>query len=132
VEIIEGPGDVEGRIVPDYRAFTGGVIEISRFVKNFGGVREDKKAVSKTFRDPEQLEVVVRRLRPEVKACPFTEVGGFAAKVDGNVPDMTGEHAHEFALRSLNLVMQAAEHTFDRKGLVVLDKLVRKTNGGKC
>jgi hypothetical protein len=37
VESIEGPGDVKGRIVPDYRAFTSGIIEISRFVKNFGG-----------------------------------------------------------------------------------------------
>ncbi len=88
--------------------------------------------MGKTFRNPEQLEVVVGRLLPEVKACPFTEVWRFAAKVDGNVPDMTGEDAHEFALRLLNLVMQAAEHPFDRKGLVVLDKLVGKTNGGKC
>ncbi len=67
-----------------------------------------------------------------MEARPFAEVGRVAAKIDGDVPNMTGEDADEFALRLAELVMQAAEHALDGKGLVVLDELFRKTGGGKC
>ena len=38
---------------------------------------------------------------------PFSEVRGVAAKIDGYVPDVSGEDADEFALRLLELVVQA-------------------------
>jgi len=88
--------------------------------------------VGETFRDPQQLEIVLRGLHLEVEARPFAEVGRVVAKIDGHVPDVTGEDTHEFALRLLNLVMQAAEYALDGKGLVVLDESARKTGGGKC
>jgi len=88
--------------------------------------------VGETFRDPQQLEIVLREPHLEVEARPFAEFGRIAAKIDGHVPDVTREDAHEFALRLLNLVMQAAEYAFDRKGLVILDELAGKTGGGKC
>ncbi len=88
--------------------------------------------MGEAFRDPEELEVVVGGLSFEVEARPFAEVWRVAAKIDGDVPNMTGKDADEFALRLAELVMQAAEHALDGKGLVVLDELFRKTGGGKC
>jgi hypothetical protein len=78
------------------------------------------------------LEVVVRRLSLEVEARPFAEIGRVEAKIDGDVPDVTGEDAHKFTLSVLKLVVQAAEHALNGKGLVVLDELLGKTSGGKC
>ena len=82
--------------------------------------------------DPEELKVVVRGLSFEVEPRPFAEVGRVAAKIDGDIPDMAGKDADEFALRLAELVMQASEHAPDGKRLVVLDEPFRKTGGGKC
>jgi len=87
--------------------------------------------VGEAFGDPEELEFVVRRLSFEVEAGPFAEVGRVATEIDGDVPDMPGEDADKFALGLAELVMQAAEHAFDGKGLVVLDELFRETGGGE-
>jgi hypothetical protein len=97
-----------------------------------GSVGEDEEAVGEALGDPEELEVVVRGLSFEVEARPFAEVGRVAAKIDGDVPYVTGEDTDEFALGLTELIMQAAEHALDGKGLVVLDELFRKTGGGKC
>ena len=59
-----------------------------------------------------------------MEARPFAKVGRVAAKIDGHVPDVTGEDAHEFALWLLNLVVQPAEYALHRKGLVVLHELI--------
>jgi hypothetical protein len=40
-----------------------------------------------------------------MESCPFAEVWGIAAEIDGDVPDMTGENANEFALRLPELVV---------------------------
>ena len=132
VEGFEGPGDVEGGIVPENGTFSGRVVEIGGLVEDLGRVGEDKEAVGKAFRDPEELEVLAPRLSFEVEAGPFAEVGGVPAEIDGDVPDMPGEDADKFALGLVELVMQAAEHALDGKGLVVLDELFRKPGGGKC
>jgi hypothetical protein len=87
--------------------------------------------MGEAFGDPKELELVVRGVSFEVEAGPFAEVGRVAAKIDGDVPDMTGEDADEFALRLAELVMQAAEHAFDGKRLVVLNELFRETGGRK-
>ena len=88
--------------------------------------------MGEAFGDPEELEVVVRGLSFEVEARPLAEIGRVAAEIDGDVPYVTGEDADELALRLAELVVQAAEHPLDGKGLVVLGELFRKTSGGKC
>jgi hypothetical protein len=130
-ESVKGPGDVKGGIVPENGTFSGGVVEIGSLVENLGRVGEDEEAVCEAFGDPEELEVIVRRLGFEVEASPFAEVGRVAAEIDGDVPDMPGEDADKFALGLAELVMQTAEHALDGKGLVVLDELFGETSGGK-
>jgi len=132
VEVFDGPGDVEGGIVPEDRAFAGGVVEIGGLVEDLGGVREDEEAVGEAFGDPEELEVVVHGLGFEVEAGPLTEVGGVAAEVDGDVPDVTREDADEFALGLAKLVVKAAKHALDGEGLVILDKLSWEAGGLEC
>jgi hypothetical protein len=88
--------------------------------------------MGEAFGNPEELNSVVCRLSFEMEAGPFTEVRRVAAKVYGNVPDMPGEDADQFALRLAKLVMQTAEHALDGKRLVVLDELFRKAGRGKC
>jgi hypothetical protein len=131
IEGIEGPGDVESGVVPRDRAFSSRVVEISGLVEDFGGVGEDEKAVGEAFGDPEKLKVVVGGLGFEVESSPLSEVGGVAAQVDCDIPDMTGEDADKFALGLAELIVQAAEHTFDRERLIVLNKLGGETGCGK-
>ena len=87
--------------------------------------------MGETFRDPQQLKIVLRGLRLKVEAGPFAEIGRVAAEIDSNVPDMPGEDADKFALGLAELVMQTPEHAFDGKGLVVLNELFRETGGRK-
>jgi len=88
MESFKGPGDVQGRVIPEDRPVSGGVVGVSGFVENFGGVREDEKAVGEAFRDPEKLNVVTWSLGFEMESCPFAEVRRVASKIDGDVPDM--------------------------------------------
>jgi hypothetical protein len=105
VEGFEGPGDVEGGVVPEDGAFAGGVVEVGGLIKNFGGVGEDEEAVGETLRDPQKLEIVVHRLGFQVKAGPLAEVRGVAAEVDRDVPDVAREDADEFALGLAELIV---------------------------
>jgi hypothetical protein len=131
IERFEGPSDVEDGVVPEDRAFSGGVVEIGGLVEDFGGVGEDEEAMGEAFGDPEKLEVVAGGLGFEVEARPFAEVWGVAAEIDGDVPDMAGEDADEFALGLAELVVQATEYAFDRERLIVLNELGGKTGGRK-
>jgi len=131
MEGFEGPGDVEGGVVPKDAAFSGRVVEIGGFVEDLGGVGEDEKPVREAFGDPEELEVVVRGFGFEVEASPFAEVGRVATEIDGDVPDVAGEDADEFALGAAELIVQAAEDAFGGEGLIVLNELGGKTGRGK-
>jgi hypothetical protein len=131
IEGFEGPGDVECRVVPEDGAFSSGIVEIGGLVEDFGGVGEDEEAVGEAFGDPEELEIVVGGLGFEVESGPFAEVGGVAAEIDGNVPDMAREDADEFTLGLAELIVQATEYAFDRKRLVILNELCGKRGGGK-
>jgi len=45
---------------------------------------------------------------------------------------VTRENADEFALGVAELVVEAAENTFDGEGLVVLNEVRGQACGGKC
>jgi hypothetical protein len=131
IEGFEGPGDVEGGVVPEDGAFSGWVVGVGGFVEDFGGVGEDEEAVGEAFGDPKELEAVVRGRGLEVKSGPFAEVGGVAAEVDDEVPDVTREDADELSLGLDELVVQAPEDAFRGEGLVVLDEAGGEAGGGK-
>jgi hypothetical protein len=131
VERLQRPGDIESTVAPEDRTFSGWIVEISSLVEDFGGIGEDEEAVGKAFRDPEELELVAWSFGSQVESRPLPEVRGVAAEIDGDVPDVAGEYADELALRAGELVMQAAQDAFNRKRLIVLNELGRKTGGGK-
>lgn len=66
-----------------------------------------------------------------MESCPFSEVCGAAAKVDCDVPNMTGEHADEFPLRFVNLIVEAAKNAFGREGLIVLYEAAGESGGSE-
>lgn len=78
--------------------------------------------MSEAFGDPKELEGVVGGLGFEVESGPFSEGGRVAAKVDRDIPDVTGDNADELALGPAELVVQASEDSFSGGGLVVLDE----------
>jgi hypothetical protein len=131
VEGFDGPGDVEGGVVPEDGAFAGGVVEIGGLVEYLGGVREDEEAVGEAFGNPEELKIVFGGLGFEMKSGPFPEVGGVAAEVDGDVPDMAGEDADEFPLGLAELVVEPAEDALDGERLIVLNESGGKAGCGK-
>lgn len=87
--------------------------------------------MGEAFGDPEELKVVVRRLRFEVETSPLAEVQRVAAEIDGDVPNMPREDADQFALGLTELVMQATKHAFNGEGLVILNESRRKTSAGE-
>ena len=132
IESFEGPYDVKSGVIPENGAFTGGMIEVGCFVEDFGGVGEDQEAMGEAFWDPEHLEGAFGGLGFEVEASPLAEVGGVAAKIDGDIPDVAGEDADEFALGLAELVVETSEHAFCGEGLVVLNEMRGEAGGGKC
>jgi len=87
--------------------------------------------VGESFGDPEELEGVIGGLCLEVESCPFAKIGGIAAEVDCDIPDMAGKDADELTLRLTQLVVEPTEHAFDGKGLIVLNELRGKASGRK-
>lgn len=75
--------------------------------------------MGEAFGDPEKLEGVWL----EVEAFPFSEGWGVGAKIDGDVPDVAGEDADEFALGFAELIVEAAENALGGEGLVVLNEV---------
>ena len=76
--------------------------------------------------NPERVLVLIG----EAGAGPFFERGRGAAEIDGNIKDFAADDADQFALRILDLEMQAAEDAFDGAGVIVLDELRGETGGG--
>jgi hypothetical protein len=105
IKSFQGPGDVEGRVVPEDGALSGGMVEVGGFVKDFGGFREDEEAVREPFGDPEELKVVFGGLSFEMKPGPSTEIRGVTAEIDGDIPDMTGNGTDELSLGLAELIM---------------------------
>jgi hypothetical protein len=66
-----------------------------------------------------------------MESGPFAEVGGIAAEIDSDVPDVAGENADKFALGLAELVVQATEYAFDGEGLVVLNEVCGEACGAK-
>jgi hypothetical protein len=87
--------------------------------------------MGEAFGDPEKLKGVAGGLGFEVESGPSAEVGGVAAEVHGDVPDMAGEDADELALGLAELIVQATEYAFDRERLVILNELGGETGCGK-
>ena len=106
------------------------MVEVSGFVENFGGVGEDEEAVGEAFGDPEEFERVVGDW-PEVEAGPLAEVGGAAAEIDCDVPNVAGEDADELSLGPSELVVEPPEDSLGGEGLVVLNELGRQVVVGK-
>lgn len=129
--MFERPVNVERRVLPENGTLAGRIVGIGSFVEDFSGFREDEKAVCKALRDPKEFKFSLIIAGLQVKTGPLAEVRGIAAEVDGNVPDMAGEYADKLALGFTKLIMEAAEDSLHREGLIVLDKRRRETSRGK-
>lgn len=81
--------------------------------------------------NPKELEFSGIVPRFKVEARPFTEVGRIAAKIDGDVPDMAGEHANQFPLGLAELIMKASQDASGGERLVILYKMGGQTGRGE-
>ena len=68
-------------------------------------IGEHQKTVREAGRDPEQFAVLGRQVRP----APAAEGERMAADVHHHVVHRARDHAHEFALRLADLVVQAEQ-----------------------
>ena len=81
--------------------------------------------MGKAFGNPEELQWVGGGLGFQMESGPSAEVGRVVPKIDRNVPNMAGENSDELGLRPAELIVKAAEYSFYREGLIVLDKIRR-------
>jgi hypothetical protein len=72
-----------------------------------------------SWRHPKLFVIVLRQLN----ANPLSKRSRRPPKVHRYVKHLTFDYANQLSLRLLDLVMQPAQHTFDRTGVVVLYKL---------
>ena len=98
VKLAERPGDVKCGVVPDDAALAGRVVDIGGLVEDFSGFGEDDEAVGEALWDPDHLKRIHRVEALEVDADVLAELGRVGAEIDGDIPDMAGEDAEEFAL----------------------------------
>src|ERR1017187_2718215 len=82
--------------------------------------RKHAEPVRKARRDPQHALVFSR---PSHRS-PVPEARGTSAQVDGYVKNFSVGNAHKFSLRTLHLVMQAAQNVVGGTGMVVLHKLL--------
>lgn len=82
--------------------------------------------MSKALRHPELAFVVCR----QDFAHPLAKGGGRFADVYRYIKHLALHHAHELALRLLDLVMQTAQHALGGAGVIVLHKGNRLADGG--
>lgn len=79
--------------------------------------------MGKPFGNPEQLELAGCIARLQMEARPLPELGGIAAKVNGDIPDVAREDSNELALGFTKLIMQATENSLCGEGLIILHEL---------
>ena len=102
-----------------------GIPVVGGFVEELGTFAEHHKAVRKARRHP-QLPLVVRA---QALAHPLAKGGGRLAQIDGHIKHFAFDHAHQFALGLLQLVVQPTQDTIGRARVVVLHELHVQTGG---
>ncbi|MCY1411654.1 hypothetical protein D9M71_270440 [compost metagenome] len=115
----ELPVDGQVRVVPANAAFGRWRVVVGGFVQELGKFAEYDKPVGKAFRDPELPMIGGGQPHGD----PFAEVRRAATDVHGDVQHFTDGDADQFALGIFQLVMQAAQHTLLRTGVIVLNEL---------
>ena len=93
-------------IVPGEGTFALRMITVGGFVEYMRSRGQDRKAVSKSRRNPKHAVV----LSGEKFTAPFSKIGRAAPQVHDYVEDFSAGHSHQFSLRVANLVVQSAEY----------------------
>src|SRR5271155_5531701 len=106
-DTLEWPRDGQPGIIPAHAALAWWTVKVSRFVQHTSCLRKHDEAVPEALRNPEELQVLAAQVEP----CPLPKLRRTGAKVDGNIPDVAVEHAHQLALRLNDLIVQASQHT---------------------
>src|SRR5437763_15462903 len=82
----------------------------------------------KACRNPRQTMIFAGKL----DRAPALKTQRTATQVDEYIEHFPADNAHQFALRFFDLIMQTAQHATLRKGMVVLNELVRNANVAEC
>src|SRR5579863_8059142 len=99
------PLHVNLRIIPAYRALVLRGVEVSALVEKIDLVAEGNVAVREARRHPQHMMIHVI----EYRADPLTEARRAAANVNRDIEHLTTCHAHQLALRLLDLIVQTAQ-----------------------
>ena len=102
-------------------------IKIRAAVHEIREVAQHQKAVGEPRGNPQHVMVFIGQR----DARPSTECRRAAPDIDGDVEHRAGDHADQFSLGVLNLVMQPAQSVFGGAAVVVLHKLRVASGGGK-
>src|SRR5215472_12258853 len=100
------PGDRNIRIVPYQGLLKLGLPEVGHFVGDIRGFRKRKKTVGQASGNPDHFPVRTG----EPLADPFAESARFPAQIDGHVEDFALQHANQFSLSLLALVVQSPQN----------------------
>ena len=77
--------------------------------------------------NPETLLVLGTQNMP----VPLTKCRRVSAKIDKDIKNRTLRHPDQFSLRSLDLIMEPAQHIFGRAGVIVLNEVLIDAYLGK-
>ncbi len=96
-----------------------GEVEVGAFVEEIGAFGDDDKAMRKAGWNPQHAVIFAR----EGHAHRLAEGGRAAAHIDGDIEDLALRHAHQLALRTLQLIVQAAQNALGGAAVVVLHEV---------
>lgn len=103
------------------------MVKARGLIEDIGVFREHDETVGKAFGNPEAVEFFC----VEVNANPAAKLRGVRSDINRNVPDVSGQNAHQLPLRLLELVVETAENPLSGEGLIVLNKQSWDTGGGE-
>ena len=107
------------RVVPAYAAFVFRIPVIGGLVQEIRGLGKNTEAVREAFRYPQHEFVLGRQFQRDMLA----ESRRTLADIHRDIEHRALHHAHQFALRMLDLIVQSAQHVLRGARVVVLHEI---------
>src|SRR5207302_2350420 len=121
------PGNGNFGIAPTDGVFICRIVKIAAFIEKLNSFRESQEPVSKPAWN---IDLILRDGRQHNRR-PFSESRRTGADVHRNIQRFSFDDAADLGLSVVQLVMQTAQRSFNRTGVVILYKYVGNANSGE-
>ena len=115
------------RIIPANGALGLRRVVVRALIEKIGGIARHEKSVREAGRHPQHMPVLGR----EFRADPLAKRRCASPQIDSHIEHGAADDAHEFSLRLLDLIVQAAQRVPNRAAVIVLNEVSGDSAGGE-